>query len=224
MYLGLGITFVRCSSFLETINLPLATVIGSQAVLCGEVCTTQCANVYSAVETCGSGSANCYCPVFLESGAGCGSCLATFRPTFVSSLMPLVTACSTECHSQCNNVYIAETSCASSDSSCFCPTYLESGSACSACVSSVLPTFVMRHCHPARCHLPPRRPLQAVSPHRLQLQEVFHGRPLQGVFSHRLLLQELRLRHLLQRAAARSLEHALVSNCLLETITLPFTW
>lgn len=133
-----------CASCLATVSPLFASDVASDVEICGSACTTVCSDVYAAIETC-TGTANaqaCYCPAYLNNGAACGTCLEDFRPTFASALLPQVTACVTDCFAQCSNVNIAETSCASNNPACYCPTYLASGAACSSCASSVFPTFV----------------------------------------------------------------------------------
>jgi hypothetical protein len=58
-----------------------------------EACTSQCALVNQALETCVATSAACYCPAYLEGGAACSACWATISPAFASGIGVLMTDC-----------------------------------------------------------------------------------------------------------------------------------
>jgi hypothetical protein len=96
--------------------------------------------VYTAVSSCAANAPDCYCPPLITSAEGCSACLGTIVPTYAAGLVAQAMACSTECLIQCDNVYTALASCPTNAPLCACPTVLESGSACSACLVPFLPT------------------------------------------------------------------------------------
>ena len=126
------------------------------------VCSAVCSEVNSAVSTC-SGDV-CFCPILTLFGTPCSQCYAAVNVTAAAALSSAFSICSSEfsslatttnpiitsssgsatstfiglaaaCSQQCSLVNRALSLCA--DDTCFCPTALSAGPACSSCLMTV---------------------------------------------------------------------------------------
>lgn len=118
----------------------------------GNQCNSQCSLINEALDVCTDDT--CFCPTVVAEGPACSQCFAMVNVTEANLIGSVITGCVSEfpslatanpitatasganpCSTQCAVVANAASTCA--DNSCFCPTFLELGPACSSCWATV---------------------------------------------------------------------------------------
>lgn len=129
------------------------TVSGSQtSVPTGLPCAGQCSDIISAPLTCTADL--CSCSAYVKEGPVCYSCTQPFNATAASILTKDISICLSNfpalgtaaptpppCFTPCAFTQQISAVCGISNDTCFCPTFVASASACSACFATVNITY-----------------------------------------------------------------------------------
>ena len=122
------------------------------AIPTGIPCASQCSDIISAPQTC-TGDL-CSCSAYVKEGPACYSCTQPFNATAASILTKDISICLSNfpalgtaaptpppCFTPCAFTQQISAVCGVTNDTCFCPTYVASASACSACYATVNITY-----------------------------------------------------------------------------------
>ena len=120
----------------------------------GLPCASQCSDIINLPQTCTNEL--CSCTGYVKQGPSCYSCTAPFNATAASILTKDISICLSNypafgtvaptappCFTPCAFTQQISAVCGITNDTCFCPTFVLSASACSACFSTVNTTFAM---------------------------------------------------------------------------------
>jgi len=154
----IGVVVTDCESEFPTLKPGTATATPTPTANTAVPCTSQCDPIANIASTCTLDT--CYCPTFASYGPACSACYLSINATLAAEIGEVVTACASEvsevsttanvattpatatavpCTSQCNAVDNIAATCTAA--SCFCPTFISYGSACSSCYATINATL-----------------------------------------------------------------------------------
>ena len=163
-YLAVGASCLQCTGVL---NATASSIISAKIFSCVSAslrntltttnttltvpCGGQCSNIIQ-ISTCAGEM--CSCTAYLRDGPACYSCTAPFNPSAASILSKDISVCQSNfpalgtavpmpgpCFSQCAFLSQISAVCGTTNDTCFCPTFVSSGSACSDCYATVNVTY-----------------------------------------------------------------------------------